>query len=171
MLNFKDLTVCFKPIGIVVEGLEKPGERGADRSRFEVISTIRIFDEFANGLDGLEEHSHIIVIYYMHEVREVKLRVKPWGVEKYPEVGVFATRSPIRPNPIGITVVELVSIEKPVVKVRGLDAWTGTPVLDIKPYDYYDVVKNPRVPWWFKEKWDEWRQKWKYEEKVPWLGP
>jgi len=56
-----------------------------------VISTIRIFDEFANGLDSLEEYSHIIVIYCMHEVREVKLRVKPWGVEKYPEVGVFAT--------------------------------------------------------------------------------
>lgn len=124
-MNFKDLTVCFKPIGIVVEGLEKPGERGADRSRFEVISTIRIFDEFANGLDGLEEYSHIIVIYCMHEVREVKLRVKPWGVEKYPEVDVFATQSLIRPNPIGITVVELVSIEKPVIKVRGLDAWAG----------------------------------------------
>jgi tRNA-Thr(GGU) m(6)t(6)A37 methyltransferase TsaA len=124
-VNFKDLTVCFKPIGIVVEGLEKPGERGADRSRFEVISTIRIFDEFANGLDGLEEYSHIIVIYCMHEVREVKLRVKPWGVEKYPEVDVFATQSLIRPNPIGITVVELVSIEKPVIKVRGLDAWAG----------------------------------------------
>jgi len=136
-----------------------------------VISTIRIFDEFANGLDSLEEYSHIIVIYCMHEVREVKLRVKPWGVEKYPEVGVFATRPPIRPNPIGITVVELVSIEKPVIKVRGLDAWAGTPVLDIKPYDYYDDVKNPRVPWWFKEKWDEWKYKWKYEKRTPWLGP
>jgi tRNA-Thr(GGU) m(6)t(6)A37 methyltransferase TsaA len=163
--------VCFKPIGIVVEGLERPSERGVGRSRFEVISTIRIFDEFTSGLDGLEDYSHIIVVYWMHEAGEVRLRVKPWDVEEYPEVGVFATRSPNRPNPIGITVVELLSIEKPIIKVRGLDAWTGTPVLDIKPYDYYDVVKNPRVPWWFKEKWSEWREKWKYEIIAPWLGP
>ncbi|MFZ8782963.1 MAG: TrmO family methyltransferase domain-containing protein [Desulfurococcaceae archaeon] len=88
-----------------------------------------------------------------------------------PEVGVFATRSPNRPNPIGITVVELLFIEKPIIRVRGLDAWTGTPVLDIKPYDYYDVVKNPRVPWWFKERWSEWKQKWRYEIIAPWLGP
>lgn len=47
----------------------------------------------------------------------------------------------------------------------------GTPVLDIKPYDYYDVAKNPRVSWWFKEKWDEWKYKWKYEKRTPWLGP
>jgi len=171
MIRSKGLTVCFKPIGIVVEGLERPSDRGVGRSRFEAVSTIRVFDEFASGLDGLEDYSHIIVVYWMHEAGEVRLRVKPWGVEEYPEVGVFATRSPNRPNPIGITVVELLSIEKPIIKVRGLDAWTGTPVLDIKPYDYYDVVKNPRVPWWFKEKWSEWREKWKYEIIAPWLGP
>jgi tRNA (Thr-GGU) A37 N-methylase len=136
MIHSKGLTVCFKPIDIVVEGLERPSDRGVGRSRFEAVSTIRIFDEFTSGLDGLEDYSHIIVVYWMR-----------------------------------ITVVELLSIEKPIIKVRGIDAWTGTPVLDVKPYDYYDVVKYPRVPWWFKERWSEWMQKWKYELIAPWLGP
>jgi tRNA-Thr(GGU) m(6)t(6)A37 methyltransferase TsaA len=162
---------CFKPIGVVVEGLERFGERGAVRSRFEIISVIRIFDEFAAGLEGLDEYSHLIIVYWMHEVREVRLKGRPWGIERYPEVGVFATRFPPRPNPIGVTVVELSSLEKPVVKVRGLDAWTGTPILDIKPYDYYDIVKNPRVPWWFRDKWEEEKLKHSYERIAPWLGP
>jgi tRNA-Thr(GGU) m(6)t(6)A37 methyltransferase TsaA len=162
---------CFKPIGVVEEGLYRPGERGAAKSRYEIVSVIRVFDEFVEGLDGLDEYSHIIVVYWMHEEREVKLRVKPWSVERYPEVGIFATRFPPRPNPIGITVVELLSLEKPKVKVKGLDAWSGTPVLDLKPYDYYDVVKNPRVPWWFKDRWEELRLKRDYRRVAPWLGP
>jgi len=64
------------------------------------------------------------------------------GIEKFPVVGIFATRFPSRPNPIGVAVVELISVEKSLIKVKGLDAWTGTPVLDIKPYDYFDIVKK-----------------------------
>ncbi len=163
--------ICLNPIGVVEEGLERPKERKAGRSRYDVISTIRVFDEFADGLEGLNEYSHIIVVYWMHEEKEVKLKVRPWGVEKYPEVGIFATRFPPRPNPIGVTVVELISLEKPRIKVRGLDAWTGTPVLDLKPYDYYDIVRNPRVPGWFMERWREFKSKWDYDRLVPWLGP
>jgi conserved hypothetical protein TIGR00104 len=136
------LIACFKSIGVVEE-----------------------------GLDGLEEYSHIIVVYWMHKADRAVLKARPWGVERYPLVGIFATRSPHRPNPIGITVAELVSIEKPIIRVRGLDALTGTPVLDIKPYDYYDTIKSPRAPWWFKDKWSEWKRKWGYEKVAPWLGP
>ncbi len=163
--------VCFKPIGIVEVGFDRLGGCETGRSRYEVTSVIRVFEEFADGLDGLDEYSHIIVIYWMHEEKEVKLKVKPWGVERYPDVGIFATRFPPRPNPIGVTVVELVSLEKPRVKVKGLDAWTGTPVLDLKPYDYYDIVKNPRVPSWFRDRWEEWRIKSGYDRIAPWLGP
>jgi tRNA (Thr-GGU) A37 N-methylase len=93
------------------------------------------------------------------------------GIENYPLVGIFATRFPNRPNPIGVTVVEIVSVEKPLIRVKGLDAWTGTPVLDIKPYDYYDIVKNPKVPWWFIDNWNQLKRKWRYEIIASWLGP
>jgi tRNA-Thr(GGU) m(6)t(6)A37 methyltransferase TsaA len=162
--------ICLKPIGVVEEGVSRPGE-GSPRSKYEVVSIIRIFDEYVEGLDGVDEYSHLIIVFYMHEENEIRLRIRPWGVERYPVVGIFATRSPPRPNPVGVSVVELIEVNKPRLRVRGLDAWSGTPVLDIKPYDYYDVVKSPRVPWWFREKWGEWRSKWQYDETAPWLGP
>ena len=164
-------TICLKPIGVVEEGIPRPWERCEVKSRYEIISTIRVYDEYVEGLKGLEDYSHVIVVYYMHEESEVRLTIKPWGVDRYPTVGIFATRLPPRPNPIAISVVELVEVTVPRLKVRGLDAWSGSPVLDVKPYDYYDIVRNPRVPWWFREKWDEWRRKWDYSRIAPWLGP
>ena len=68
-----------------------------------------------------------------------------------PLLGAFATRTPHRPNPIGLTLVELLEVEGNVVTVRGLDAFDGTPVLDMKPFDYWDVAEDARVPeWWMK---------------------
>jgi tRNA-Thr(GGU) m(6)t(6)A37 methyltransferase TsaA len=165
------LSIYLKPIGVVEKGLECCGEGKAARSRYEQVSIIKIFDEFVDGLEGLEEYSHVIVVYWMHKVSEVRLRVRPWGIERFPTVGIFATRFPPRPNPIGVTVAEPVSIEKPLIKVKGLDAWTETPVLNIKPYDNFDIVKKPMAPWWFKEMWSTWKKKWRYEEIAPWLGP
>lgn len=117
------------------------------------MGVVRVFDEYVDGLQGLEEYSHIILIYLFHEQREARLKVRLKGTDK--EVGVFATRYPIRPNPVGLSVLELVRLEPPPrLWLRGLDAWTGTPpIIDIKPYDYYDIVKSPRVPREFEEKW------------------
>ncbi len=128
---------------------------------------IRIYDEYVEGLRGLEDYSHVIVVYHLHGVKETKLVVGGGGVE----VGVFATRAPNRPNPIGITVVELCRVEAPNLYVRGLDAWAGTPVLDLKPYTYWDVVKGPRVPSWLKARWLECKSEERYDEIAPWLGP
>lgn len=137
------MKIELKPIGFVERGLS---ERGADRKSF--ISTIRIFDEYVEGLAGLEEYSHIFVIWYMDRVSGLELRVRPRRLPDAPEVGIFATRFPPRPNPIGLTVAELVSLEPPRIYVRNLDAWTGSPVLDIKPYDVLDVVERPKMPEW-----------------------
>jgi hypothetical protein len=76
-----------------------------------------------------------------------------------------------RPNPIAVSVAEIVSVEPPRLYLRGLDAWTGSPVLDIKPYDFYDIVRSPRVPDWFLRRWRELRRRRRYEEVAPWLGP
>jgi len=170
-MNGEHILATFKPIGVVVEGLPRPGVSPQPPTRFLVESTIRVYDEYVEGLEGLVEYSHIIVVYWMHEVKGYNLKARPWGDERAPIVGVFATRSPNRPNPIGITVVELLEVKPPYLRVRGLDAWPGSPVLDIKPYDYYDIVKNPKVPSWFKARWEEWRAKKGYERVAPWLGP
>ena len=160
-----------KPIGYVEVGLPRPGEPERDRyaTRYDFIGVVRVYDEYVDGLMGLEEYSHVILIYVFHEQREVRLRVRLKGTDK--EVGIFATRYPLRPNPIGLSVLELVKVEPPRLWLRGLDAWTGTPVLDIKPYDYYDVVKRPRVPREFEEEWLRSYVEKGYAEKVPWMGP
>ena len=76
-------------------------------------------------------------------------KTHPRGREDLPLVGVLATRGKARPNPIGLTVVELVERRGNVLKVKGLDAYNGSPILDIKPYDYYDIKEGIRVPaWW-----------------------
>lgn len=124
-----------------------------ERVEEEGISRVKIFDEFCDGLRGLNTFSHLIILYWFHlreeeEEREV-LKVVPRRHPGAPEVGVFASRSPSRPNPIGLCVVELVKIEKNRLFVRGLDAFEGSPVIDIKPYiPGADAFSNAVVPQW-----------------------
>ncbi len=119
----------------------------------QVTAEIVINPELADGLKGIEDWSHVIVIFVMHEVDfnpEQHLVHRPAGREDMPEVGVFAQRSRSRPNRIGITAVRVTGVEGNVLKVKGLDAIDGTPVLDIKPYaPVYDGAQDPEVPIWF----------------------
>lgn len=105
---------------------------------------IHVYKEYEDGLKGIEEFSHLIIIYYLHLAKFNGLIKNKRGIE----VGVFATRSPNRPNPIGISVVELIRRSGNVLVVKRINAFNGTPVLDIKPYDRWDSVPNPRVPYW-----------------------
>jgi tRNA-Thr(GGU) m(6)t(6)A37 methyltransferase TsaA len=117
------------------------------------VSVIRIFDAFREGLDGLDTYSHIIILYWFHlrdteEERSV-LKVVPRRHQGAPEVGVFSSRSPSRPNPIGLCVAELVKLEGTILSVKGLDALEGSPIIDIKPYNpRADVVPDAVVPPW-----------------------
>lgn len=101
-------------------------------------STIRVFPEYCEGLLGVEGYSHLFIIYWMHlrddEKHRRTLIVKPPRHEGAPLTGVFSTRSPSRPNPIGLTVVKLESVEGCTLTVSGLDALEETPIIDIKPY-------------------------------------
>ena len=111
-------------------------------------------ESLTEALDGLEKFSHIIVLYWMHRTAgQASVKVHPQGNQKLPLVGVFATRSSKRPNPIGKTTVKLIQRQGNILKVEGLDAIDGTPVLDIKPYiPDYDSARNARVaPWVTKE--------------------
>ncbi len=132
-----------KPIGFV-----KRASSEEDVKDRRLISKIVFEKDFTKALDGVEDFSHVSVIFWMHRILDTeKVKVHPSGG------GIFATRAPIRPNPIGLTLVELVKREENVLWVRGLDAFDGTPVLDIKPYPDWErgrliVVTDFRVPTW-----------------------
>lgn len=124
----------------------------------EVDSKIVIYPQWAAGLDGLEDFSHIVVLFWLDRPRHegTPLKVHPEAREDVPLVGVFATRSPVRPNPIGLTAVQLLSKEGNTLCVRGLDAYHGTPVLDIKPYLVRgDMKPGAAIPKWLRSLWEE----------------
>lgn len=119
-----------------------------------------VYPEFAEGLEGLDQFSHIIVFYWFHqndtEEKRKTLKVHPRGNRSNPLTGVFATRSPARPNLIGMTICRLVSMEGAALHVDGIDAFDGTPVIDIKPcIGRLDLVSQLRVPAWAERAEDE----------------
>ena len=138
--------INLKPIGIVRNELKQPVRRDCR----EIISEIVIDPGLSEALDDLDEFSHIVVLYWMHRQRDLPMtKVHPMGNRQIPLKGVFATRSPRRPNPIGQTTVRLLQRQGNTIRVEGLDAISGTPVIDIKPcIPDADLLANARVPRW-----------------------
>ncbi|MEN3047836.1 MAG: tRNA (N6-threonylcarbamoyladenosine(37)-N6)-methyltransferase TrmO [Candidatus Caldarchaeales archaeon] len=123
----------------------------------ELRGVVEVFPEFEEALDGIEGYTHLFLIAYLDRVRQRLLRVKPrrllrkgFREEELPELGVFATDSPVRPNPIALTLVRLVRREGRLLHVEGLDLFDGTPVLDIKPYRSDYRANEFRVSEWVK---------------------
>jgi tRNA-Thr(GGU) m(6)t(6)A37 methyltransferase TsaA len=147
-------TISLKPIGIVRNKVRQPPKPPYDLDK--VVSEIEIDQSLTEALDKLDEFSHIIVFYWMHQVNTTEpspAKVHPKGKLELPLVGLFATRSPNRPNPLGETTVKLINREGNVLTVRGLDAIDGTPVIDIKPYlPGHDSVARAKVPWWVSKR-------------------
>ena len=113
-----------------------------------------VFDaQYTEGLEGVEDYSHVLVIFWMDQAAPPKsLKGHVQGREDLPVSGIFARRGPSRPNPIGITAVPVLRRERNVLRVKGLDAMDGTPVLDIKPYTpAFDRVTNARIPDWSRQ--------------------
>ncbi len=139
--------ISFQPIGIIhSDHLEPQGTpiqfSGAKDARGE----IEIFPEFQDGLIDLDGFSHLILIYYFHQIKNPALIVKPFMDDA--EHGVFATRSPARPNPIGFSIVKLNKIRGSRLYVQGLDIINETPLLDIKPYvPNFDHIEADRIGW------------------------
>ena len=131
-------------------GVAKNRERKHFGKWAGVVTDLVIDKQYEKALKGLEDYSHLIVIYWMHEVKTCDIRHVPQGkVGEVPEVGIFACRCPQRPNPIGISTVKILKIKNNIIKVKGLDVIKDTPILDIKPYmPQYDAVKNAKVPDW-----------------------
>jgi tRNA-Thr(GGU) m(6)t(6)A37 methyltransferase TsaA len=141
------MEITYRPIGVVhspfTDVREMPiqplGEASAP-------GTGEVFPEFAEGLRDLAGFSHVILVYHLHEVRRTDLTVTPFlGSSPH---GVFATRAPTRPNPIGISTVKLLNIEGNLLHLGNLDILDGTPLLDIKPYvPDFDSPPNARAGW------------------------
>jgi tRNA-Thr(GGU) m(6)t(6)A37 methyltransferase TsaA len=142
-----NMEISYRPIGIVhspfknIEGMPiQPA--GAVR----VQGWIEISPEFVEGLKDLEGFSHIILLYHFHRVQEAKLTVVPF-MDSRPH-GVFATRAPRRPNPIGLSIVRLLRVERNILHVENVDILDGTPLLDIKPYvPDFDQYPVERMGW------------------------
>ena len=141
--------ICLEPVGFVKT--EAVGKEVRDKN---VVSQLIFREELTEALEGVEEFSHLFVLFWLHEMSDEGrriMKVRPRGRRDMPLLGIYATRTPHRPNPIGLTRVKLLKVEGNVVTVQGLDAFDGTPVLDIKPFDSWDTTEDFKVPaWWMK---------------------
>jgi tRNA-Thr(GGU) m(6)t(6)A37 methyltransferase TsaA len=107
---------------------------------------VEVFPEYVDGLKDIDGFSHIILVYHFHLSKGYSLKIRPFLDDKLR--GVFATRAPSRPNPIGISIVRLVKVEGNILYIQGIDIIDGTPLLDIKPYvPEFDVWKVERIGW------------------------
>jgi len=127
--------LVLNPIGIIHSPYKTVGEAPRQGSSREAICQVEVFPAFGEGLRNIEMFSRLVLIYWFHRSTGYSLSVTPPGDVK--PRGLFASRSPRRPSPLGLCIVELLDREGNVLKVRGLDAIDGTPLLDIKPYLFH----------------------------------
>jgi len=141
------MTVTYQPIGIIhtpfksLEGMpiQPTGAQGAS-------GWIELDAQYQDGLQDLDGFSHLYLLYHFHQASPAKLIVTPF-LDKQPH-GVFATRAPARPNPIGMSLVELVRVEGCRIDIKHVDMLDGTPLLDIKPYvSEFEAAQNVRTGW------------------------
>jgi tRNA-Thr(GGU) m(6)t(6)A37 methyltransferase TsaA len=126
---------AIRPIGVVRSAVGSTAEAPKQGALSGMEAEIHVDPKYARALDGLAERTgKIIVLCWMHEADRERRTVHPRGREDRPERGVFSTRSPHRPNPISLHTVELLEVRGTVLRVRGMDAIDGTPVVDIKPH-------------------------------------
>ncbi|HNY65590.1 MAG TPA: tRNA (N6-threonylcarbamoyladenosine(37)-N6)-methyltransferase TrmO [Deltaproteobacteria bacterium] len=125
------MDIRYTPIGVMHCELKEPASAPRFYSISNVKGTIEIFEPYLEGLDSLSEHEHIVVLFHFHLSKGFDLKQKgPSGRVK----GVFSLCSPMRPNPIGMSVLRLTGVEPPWLHVENIDLVDGTPILDIKPY-------------------------------------
>lgn len=141
-------------IGVVQREDQPPPDTFLDPAK---PSTILIDERWADGLAGIEEFSHLVVLFYLDRAtrrRSAGTPIQPDGWDDLPPVGFFSTRTPKRPNPIGICCPRLVGREGLALHVTGMDAWDGTPIIDIKGYFPRDEQRpDAQVPKWLTDLW------------------
>jgi tRNA-Thr(GGU) m(6)t(6)A37 methyltransferase TsaA len=136
-----------RPIGVIHSPFTDKKQTPIQPSRSQAVGQVEVYPEFAEGLQDIEGLSHVILLYVFHCSSGYALRVKPFLDDALH--GLFATRHPCRPNPIGLSIVRLISRHGNVLEIEGVDVLDSTPLLDIKPYvPDFDAQENVRVGWY-----------------------
>ena len=136
-----------KPIGVIHSPFTNKKQTPIQPTRSQAIGRVEVFPEFADGLRDLEGFSHIILLYVFHKSHGYTLRVKPFLDDQLR--GLFATRHPCRPNPIGLSVARLLARRENILDIEGVDMLDGAPLLDIKPYvPDFDTRTNVKTGWY-----------------------
>lgn len=137
--------ITLTAIGVVKNNIKKP-RFGSFKNE---VSEIILKEKFTDALKGIEDYSHLIIVFWMDKVKDKVITHRPQGNPDVPIVGIFSCRCPQRPNPVAVTTVKLLSRQGNKLKVKGLDILNGTPIIDIKPYwPVYDEVKGVKIPKW-----------------------
>jgi tRNA (adenine37-N6)-methyltransferase len=141
-----------RPIGRIHTPFTEKQETPIQSSRSHAVGCVQVDPEFADGLQDLEGFSHIILLYLFHLSSGYELLVKPF-LDDVPH-GLFATRYPRRPNPIGLSIVTLLARDGCELKIGGADMLDGTPLIDVKPYvPEFDHREVARIGWYASRRW------------------
>lgn len=142
----EDVSMILKPIGIIQTPFKRREDIPCQGRLSQEVCELNVFPEYAPGLQDIEQCSHLFVLYWLHLGDRCRLTAVPPHDGR--EHGVFATRSPNRPNPIALDIVELIEVKGNRLKVRGIDALDGSILLDIKPYSAgIDSYPQAKVGW------------------------
>ena len=139
--------ISYHPIGIIhTPHIDPKGTPIQPTAARGIPGRVEVQPQFVDGLQDLAGFAYLILLYHFDRVRETKLKVKPFLDTELR--GVFATRAPVRPNPIGLSIVRLTRVEGNILHIEDVDILDGTPLLDIKPYvDRFDVRNSERQSW------------------------
>jgi tRNA-Thr(GGU) m(6)t(6)A37 methyltransferase TsaA len=141
------MAFIMQPIGLIHSPFTDKAATPIQPSRSQTLGKVEIYPQFAQGLDGLEGFSHIILLYVFHCSEGFSLSVKPFLDDQ--QHGLFATRHPCRPNPLGLSIVRLLRREGNWLEIEGVDMLDQTPLLDIKPYvPDFDQQRDARTGWY-----------------------
>jgi len=152
------MKITLTPIGI----LHVPhSDMEVSSSLQGVDGVVEVYPKYADGLRGIDDFSHIVLLAYLHKIKAEDRKVLiikfrkflkfGFSPEELPEVGVFASDSPVRPNPIALTIVKLIKREGRFLHVSGLDLYDKTPIIDIKPYTPDRYLKEYSLPKWYED--------------------
>jgi len=146
------MEIMMKAIGVIHTPLIEKSDAPIQSSRSEIAGTVEVFPQYLEGLDGIEDFSHIYLLYGFHRSDpEVSLKVQPFLDDQLH--GIFTTRYPCRPNPLGFSVVQLIKKQINFLYFKGADMLDGTPLLDIKPYiPEFDIFCVYKTGWYQKRK-------------------
>jgi tRNA-Thr(GGU) m(6)t(6)A37 methyltransferase TsaA len=136
-----------RPIGLIHSPFTDKTQTPIQPTRSQAVGTVELYPEYADGLKGVEGFSHIFLLYVFHQSVGFNLLVQPFLDDKFH--GLFATRHPCRPNPLGLSIVRLLRRHENLLEIEGVDVLDNTPLLDIKPYvPDFDLRSDVQTGWY-----------------------